>query len=163
MSFALIGLYIGYLFSVKMNWQDNPIPAIVCAIILGIAAVPLMKWAVGILGALAGATLTGSLWFAMKMPDDYLWAGALIGLIAGGMMSFIIFKVAIILFTSIGGSSMFISGILALLCHYSQTMTKTGELFQGPRWFLPVLIVVPTIFSVFWQNRFAKKSSEWSV
>ena len=163
MAFALIGLYIGSLISQKMNLANNPIPPILTAIVLGIASVPLMKWAVGILGALAGSMLTGSLWFAMKMPDDYLWAGALIGLIAGGMISFIVFKIAIILFTSIGGSSMFISGILALLCHYSQTIEKTGELFLGPRWFIPVLIIVPTLFSIFWQNRFAKKSPEWSV
>lgn len=163
MAFALIGLFIGALISQKINLPDNPIPPVLTAIVLGIASLPLMKWAVGILGALAGAVLTGSIWFAMKLPDEYLWAGALIGLIAGGMISFIVFKIAIILFTSIGGSSMLVSGVLALLCHYSQTVEKTQELFLGPRWFIPVALIVPVLISIFWQNRFAKKSPEWSV
>lgn len=162
MSFALIGLYIGSLLNQKMSW-DNPIAPIVGALALGIASIPLMKWAVGILGALAGAVLTSCLWFAMKLPDDFLWAGALIGLVAGGMSSFIIFKLAIILFTSIGGTAMFVSGVLALLCKYPQTIEKTRELFLGPRWFAPVILIVPVLFSVFWQNRFAKKSPEWTL
>jgi hypothetical protein len=163
MAFALIGLIIGMLISQKMGSTNNPILGIMLGIVFGIVAIPMMKWAVGILGAVAGGIITGGLWFAFKLPDQYLWAGTLTGFIAGGMISFIVFKIAVILFTSLGGSIMFATGLMALLFRYSETTVKTQELFLGPKWFIPVIIIVPTIISVYWQNRFAKKSSEWSV
>jgi hypothetical protein len=163
MAFALIGVVIGMLISQKMGSPNNPILGIMLAIILGIVAVPLMRWAVGILGAVAGAILTGGLWFAFKLPDEYLWAGALTGLIAGGMISFIVFKIAVMLFTSVGGSAMLVIGALALFFQYSETTAKTQQLFLGPKWFIPVILILPTVFSIYWQNRFAKKSPEWTV
>jgi hypothetical protein len=163
MTFALFGLIIGVLISQKMGSPSNPILGIMLAIVLGIVSVPMMSWSVGILGAVAGAILTGGLWFAFKLPDQYLWAGALTGLVAGGMISFIVFKIAVILFTSVGGSAMLAVGMLALLFQYSETKLKTQDLFLGPKWFIPFLLIIPTIISIYWQNRFSKKSSEWSV
>jgi hypothetical protein len=163
MTFALFGLIIGVLISQKMGSPSNPILGIMLAIVLGIVSVPMMSWSVGILGAVAGAILTGGLWFAFKLPDQYLWAGSLTGLVAGGMISFIVFKIAVILFTSVGGSAMLATGVLALLFQYSETKIKTQDLFLGPKWFIPFLLIIPTIISIYWQNRFSKKSSEWSV
>ena len=79
------------------------------------------------------------------------------------MISFIVFKIAVILFTSVGGSAMLAVGMLALLFQYSETKLKTQDLFLGPKWFIPFLLIIPTIISIYWQNRFSKKSSEWSV
>ena len=163
MAFALIGLLAGILISQKMGISNNPILGIMLGIIFGIVAVPMMRWAVGILGACSGAIITGGLWFAFKLPDQYLWAGALTGLVAGGMISFIVFKIAVMLFTSVGGSAMIVAGMLSLLYRYSETTAKTQELFLGPKWFIPAALILPTVFGIYWQNRFAKKSPEWTV
>ncbi len=163
MAFALIGLLIGMLISQKMGSSNNPILAVMLGIVFGIVAVPMMRWAVGILGAVAGAIITGGLWFAFKLPDQYLWAGAITGFVAGGMISFIVFKIAVILFTSVQGSSMIVAGTLTLLYRYSETTSKTQEMFLGPKWFIPAILILPTVFGLYWQNRFAKKSPEWTV
>ena len=70
------------------------------------------------LGALSGAILTGGVWLAGGLPEELAWAGGLAGLIAGGMMSFIVFKAAVVLFTSLGGSTLTVVGILAILYRY---------------------------------------------
>ncbi|GAI72873.1 unnamed protein product, partial [marine sediment metagenome] len=81
--------------------------------LLAVLSVPLMKWAVCLLGAAAGGIVTSGIWYACGLPKEYIWAGALIGMVAGGMISFIVFKVAIILFSSLGGSCLIVVGFLA--------------------------------------------------
>ena len=60
------------------------------------------------------------------------------------MISFIIFKIAVMLFSSLGGSALVVTGVLALLYLYPQTSEKVEELVFAHRWFLPVLLIVPT-------------------
>ncbi|MHC4763460.1 MAG: hypothetical protein ACYS71_08890 [Planctomycetota bacterium] len=120
-SFALLGLIAGIAISDRIGGGNNPLLGILMGVVFGIVSVPLMRWAVSILGAAAGATLTAGLWYAFRMPEEYIWAGGLIGLIAGGMISFIVFRIAVMLFSSLGGSGLMVAGVLALLHLYPQT------------------------------------------
>jgi hypothetical protein len=161
--FAILGLIGGLLISQRVGNPDNPLLAISLSIVMAVFAIPLMRWAVGILGAIAGGLATAGLWYAASLPEQYLWAGGITGVVAGGMISFIVFKIAVMLFTSMGGSALMISGLIALLQQYSETSDKIKELFFGPKWFLPAAIIIPTLFGLYWQNRFVKKSPEWTV
>lgn len=161
--FALLGLIAGLLISQKMGSPDNPLLGIILSIVAAIVAIPLMRWAVGFLGAIAGGIATAGLWYAVKLPEQYLWAGGLTGIVAGGMISFIVFKIAIMLFSSMGGSALVVSGLIALLYQYSQTSERIQELFFGPKWFLPTALIIPAVIGLYWQNRFIKKSAEWTV
>jgi hypothetical protein len=161
--FAILGLISGLLISQKMGTPDNPLLGIILSIVAGIVAIPLMRWAVGILGAIAGGIATAGLWYAAKLPEQYLWAGGLTGIVAGGMISFIVFKIAVMLFSSMGGSALLVSGMIALLYRYSETTEKIEELFFGPKWFLPAVMIIPTLLGLYWQNRFIKKSPQWTV
>jgi hypothetical protein len=161
--FALLGLIGGLVISQKMGTPDNPLLGIILCIVAGIVAIPLMRWAVGILGAIAGGIATAGLWYAAKLPEQYLWAGGLTGVVAGGMISFIVFRIAVMLFSSMGGSALFVSGMIALLYRYSETSDRIKELFYGPKWFLPAVMIIPTLFGLYWQNRFIKKSPQWTV
>ena len=162
-AFAFIGLWLGVIISSKVGGGSSPLLGIILCILLGALSIPMMKWGVSILGALAGAIVTGGLWYAFKLPEAYLWAGAIFGLIAGGMISFIVFKVAIMLFSSLGGSALIITGILAILHMYPQTSAYTKDMLYTTKWFLPVIVIVPTFIGVFVQNKFVKGSSNWSV
>lgn len=162
-SFALIGAGFGMLVSTKIAGDHNPLIAILMAIVLAIVSIPLMRWAVSILGAVAGGVLAAGIWFACELPQQYIWTGALVGVVAGGMISFIVFRIAVMLFTSLGGSAVMVTGLLALLHLYSLTTESVDNLIYNCNWFLPAALLVPTAVGVFLQNRLVKGSPNWSV
>ena len=168
-SFGLLGMYLGMLagrnFGSTMNseiWGG-----IVGLMIFSFVSMPLMKWCVSILGALAGGILTGGLWYAFELPEKYIWAGAIIGVVAGGMVSFIALRAAVMLFTSLGGSVITVVGIMALLHLYENTndpvTTHVHDLLFNNNWFMPVALLVPTIAGIITQNKFIKDSPKWEL
>lgn len=162
-SFTLLGGATGMIISKKIGGENNPLLGILMAIVFGIVSIPLMRWAVGLLGAAAGALLAAGIWYACKLPDAYMWAGAIIGAVAGGMISFIVFKIAVMLFSSLGGSILFVAGSLALLYIFPQTKTQIEAFYFDSQWFLPVTVIVPTVIGLYWQNKFIKSSQDWSL
>ena len=163
--FGLMGLFAG--ISIGARFNSEILGGIVGLTVLGGLSVPLMRWAVSILGAAAGGVLTSGIWYAIGLPERYMPAGALIGIIAGGMISFIIFRIAVMLFTSLGGGTLIIISMLSLLYQYESnqnppTDTMRTMLYEH-RWFLPVLLLVPTIIGVIVQNKFIKSAKSWSV
>ncbi len=162
--FSLIGMSLGVIAADKILGEQSLLWGGLGGILLFAAlSIPLMRWAVSVLGAISGAVLTAGLWYAFNLSETYIWAGALVGLIAGGMISFIIFKVAVMLFSSLGGSILMAIGTLALLYRYSETQSQLHELVFDNNWFLPVVFLVPTIVGVIMQNKFIKSSKDWEV
>jgi hypothetical protein len=162
-SFALAGLAAGIVIGGIIGGGNNPVLGVLLAVVLAIVSVPLMRWAVCLLGAAAGGLLTASIWYAAQLPEPYIWTGALVGVVAGGMISFIVFKIAVMLFSSLGGSVLVVSGVLAMLYMYSQTRAQVEELVFSEKWFLPVALIIPTLVGVLLQNKFIKGSQDWSV
>jgi len=162
-SFALIGLYIGTLVNEKLVGGNGMWLGVIGLVLMAVFSIPLMRWGVSILGAAAGGVLTGGIWYAFKLPEQYIWAGALAGLIAGGMISFIIFKIAIMLFTSFSGSGLIVVAVLAILYKYMGTAGKIEDLVFNQNWFLPAAFLVPTAVGVILQNRFVKGAKDWSL
>ena len=132
-------------------------------LLLGVLSVPLMKWSVCILGAVAGGIMSSGIWYACGLTERYIMAGALIGIIAGGMISFIVFKIAVILFSSLGGSTLVVVGVLALLYIYQPTKLGVEEMVFTRKWFLPLAMIVPTSIGFIMQNRFVKDSKDWDL
>jgi len=163
-SFSLIGLILGIMASDKMLGGENQIIAGLIGM-GGMAAlsVPLMRWAVSLLGAVSGGIITAALWYAFNLPEVYIWAGALIGIVAGGMISFIIFRISIMLFSSLGGGVLMVTGLLALLYLYPETTDQVQSIFYENRWFLPIALLVPTAIGVAVQNKFIKTSPDWKL
>ena len=161
--FGLFGMFLGIKFGAKTG--SEVWGGILGMAIFAGASAPLMKWCVSILGAVAGGLLTGGLWYAFGLPQVYLWAGAAVGVVAGGMMSFIVLKSAVMLFTSLGGSLITIVGMLRLLDLYEATKLEPTQVIKNcvynHNWFLPVALIVPTIIGMFAQNRFIKRAHKW--
>jgi hypothetical protein len=163
-SFAILGLCAGILISEKVNGVESQfLGGLIGLVGLAVLSIPLMRWAVSILGGLAGGTLTAGIWYACSLPDEYIWAGGLVGIVAGGMISFIIFRIAVMLFSSLGGSGLVVVGILALLYLYPETTEQVQELVFTNNWFLPTTLLIPTTAGVLVQNKFIKSSQDWSV
>jgi len=171
-SFGLVGLFAGIRLGTQHNMEI--LGGLVGFCLMAVVSIPLMKWAVSLLGAIAGGILTGGLWYAFELPGKYIIAGAAIGIIAGGMISFIVFKIAVMLFTSLGGSSLIVSGMLSLLYHYElycyryqdnqeAFQDRIRDLVYNHNWFLPVVLLVPTIIGIIVQNRLIKGSRDWNI
>lgn len=164
--FGLVGMFLGILAG---NHFGTTIGGGVLGLALfAIVSVPLMKWCVAVLGAIAGGALTGSVWYAFGLPLDYIWAGVIIGVVAGGLMSFILLKTSVMLFTGLGGSIIMMVGVLALIYQYETqimdppTQHIYNSVYQN-QWFLPVVFILPTIIGMIVQNRFIKQSREWEI
>ena len=161
--FALIGLFIGLMANEKLVGGNGMWLGLMGMIMMSVLSIPLMRWGVSALGAVAGGILTGGVWYAFELPDNYIWAGALAGLIAGGMISFIVFKLAVVLFTSFGGGALIVTAVLAILHTYMLDPGKVQELVFDYRWFLPVALIVPTLVGLVVQNKFIKSSKGWNI
>jgi hypothetical protein len=166
-SFGLLGMFAGIytsqLASISEVWGG-----VIGLVALAVLAVPLMKWAVCILGAVAGGVLTAGIWYAFELPQMYIWAGGAVGAVAGGMISFIVLKAAVMLFTSLGGSVITVVGLLALLHIYETEMevpptTHIHDLVFDQNWFLPLALIIPTIIGIATQNKFIQHSHKWEL
>ena len=82
---------------------------------------------------------------------------------AGGMISFIVFKVAVILFTSLGGSGLMVVGVLAVLYQYMGAAEKLEEIVFNVKWFLPAALLVPMAVGIVLQHKFIKGAQDWTV
>lgn len=163
-SFAMLGLTLGMIAAREISGENDQLTgALIGLVLMAILAVPLMKWAVCVLGAIAGGMLASGIWYACELNEKYILAGALIGIIAGGMISFIIFKIAVMLFSSFAGSMLVVIGTLAVLQSYEQTQQQIHDMVYDEKWFLPVLITLPTLIGLIVQNKFIKRSAEWTV
>jgi hypothetical protein len=162
--FGLIGLVLGMAAADRIIGLNNElIGGLIGMALLAILSVPLMKWAVSILGAFAGAVIAAGIWYACGLQENYLWAGALIGIVTGGMASFVIFKVAVMLFTSLWGSTLIASGLLALLYINKFTTKETENLVLNHKWFIPFVIFAPTLIGLIVQNKMVKEAKDWNM
>lgn len=161
--FALVGMFIGVWIDQKLVHAQVPIwlPTIF-ALLSAFLAVPFLRWGVSVLGAGAGGVLTAGAWIGLGLPPDFLWAGALIGLVAGGLLSFIVFKSAVMLFTTLGGSSLMMMGFLAIMQRYSAA-GQLEAMAREQQWFVPAFFLTPMIIGLIVQNKFIKGSQDWSV
>ena len=162
-SFALLGLLLGVWANKALIGGNVIWLGAISAALFALMSIPLMKWGVTLLGVAAGGVLTGGGWLAVGLPDRYIWAGALIGVVAGAMISFIVFKIAVMLFTSLGGSALMVVGVLAVLYKYMGAQEKLQELVFNEKWFLPVMLVVPMAVGIILQNKFIKGAKDWTV
>jgi hypothetical protein len=161
-SFGLLGLLVAVwaneYIQGKVVWL-----ALVSIVIFAALSIPLMKYGVMILGAAAGGIITSGGWLAAGLPERYIWAGALVGIIGGAMISFIVFKIAVMLFTSLGGSSLMVVGFLAILYQNMGDTKKLQEMVFEKKWFLPLMLVVPMVAGMILQYKFIKGTKDWDI
>jgi len=160
-SFALLGLYLGM-------WAGGQfdrvfLGGVIGLVVLAVLSVPLMRWAVSVLGAVAGGVLTAGVWYGCQLPEQYIWAGGLVGVVAGGMISFIVFKIAVMLFSSLGGAAIMATGLLSLLYQYEPATEHINDLVHNNNWFLPAALLIPTIVGMLVQNKLVKGSQQWDI
>jgi Domain of unknown function (DUF4203) len=164
----LIGLFAGYWIG-----QQIEAPFIVAGclgLLLGALAFPLMKFAVAVFGGIAGAFIGANLWAGIasalnkatdtQIPVDAYWIGALVGLMLCGMLAFILYKLSIVLFTSVSGATIAVLGALALLLSFDpwQETIKSG--LTASQMVIPLLVFVPAVIGLILQESWPDSNSK---
>jgi hypothetical protein len=150
---ACIGLVVGLVAADKSGIK-LPV-AIVCAIIAGAVTWPLMKWAVAVMGGTFGALVGVTVWRVVDLDPAYAWSGAMIGLVAFGLLCFILFRGCVMMYTSFQGSVMLIFGILGLLLKYQDLAPRLGTYLVQRPFLLPMCVFVPTVIGMMYQQAYA--------
>jgi hypothetical protein len=154
--FGLTGLIVGVLAN-RMLIEGNVVWLCVIVVVLFVGlSFAFLKWGVCILGGLAGALMAGGIWIAAGLPHQFLWAGALTGLVAGGLISFAAFKGAVLLFTSLLGSLLLALGGLAVFYEYLPGRDKLQTMVFNEKWFMPLILVAPLLVGLAIQFKLSK-------
>lgn len=155
-----IGCFGGYYLGQRVG---SPYIVAGClALLLAVCSMPLMKYAVAVMGGLAGAFIGANLWAAsislffeaeqaQALQDTY-WVGALVGLIVLGMLAFIVFKLSVVLFTSVSGSTVAVLGAIALTLQVPNWQSTIVEGVSAHPIIIPLMVLVPAAIGLLMQE-----------
>ena len=104
------------------------------------------------MGGVFGAMLGASMWRAMDLQLNYVWAGGMMGLIFFGMLSFILFRGSIMMYFSVQGAVMLVFGILGMLYKYQGLGPVVQQNLSVKPFILPLCIFVPAVIGLIYQQ-----------
>ncbi len=162
----LMGMFAGYWFGTKI---DAPYVVAACTgVLMATLAFPLMKYAVALMGGLTGAFVGANLWAGVAdavntiasdggpaqtfMPPGAYWLGAFLGLLIFGMLAFILFKLSVVWFTSVSGSTLAVMGVLALMLSFEPWQATVSSSLRSSDLVIPMLVFVPAIIGLILQQ-----------
>lgn len=143
---AAIGLAIGQRTEMGLALM------VLCGFVAAAITWPLMKWAVAVMGGLAGALLGATIWQTFGLDPTFAWSGALSGLILFGLISFILFRGSVTMYMSLQGAAMLIFGLLGMVDKYDQVAGKITNAMTMKPFLLPMAIVIPAIVGMLYQQ-----------
>ena len=150
---ALLGASLGLMMGDRSG-AKWPL-AVVGAVLLGAISWPAMKYAVALMGGMFGALVGTTMWRIMDLEPGYAWSGAAIGVVAGGLLCFILFRGCVMMYTSLQGSVMLIFGTLGLLLKYQDVAPRIGSYLLHHNFLLPMCIFVPTVIGMMYQQTYS--------
>lgn len=129
-----------------------PIGAIVGAIMAAATTWPMMKYAIAIMGGIFGALLGAALWRSFGLDPRLASAGAMVGLVTFGMLSFIVFKGSVMMYTSLQGAVMLVFGVLGLAFKYQSLTPQIMQHLQVKPFLFPLSIFIPAMLGLIYQQ-----------
>ncbi len=146
---ALVGVLAGHLLDQRfaVGWWLTPVGGVVLAVL----AWPLMRYAVCLLGGLAGAVLGAFVARSLMLTGPLIGAGALIGLVTMGLLAFIVFRAIVICFTSMQGSLLTVAGVVAGIARFQNMSSTIDQGLTRHQYLLPVLVVIPALIGFVYQ------------
>ncbi len=154
-----IGAFAGYYLGKKIHAEY--VVAGCLSVLLAVTAFPLMKYAVAVMGGLAGAFVGANAWSALgrlmggsggQAAAQHYWIGALVGLLVFGMLAFILFKMSVVMFTSVSGSTIAVLGGMALLLQIEFFQPTISRSISAHSVVLPMLVLVPALIGFILQE-----------
>jgi len=140
----MAGIVLGNLLSEQLG--HSSVIAFSIGVLCAIIATPMLRITVALFGGLTGAFIGANMWTAVNssQPDTY-WAGAAMGFIVLAMASFLLFKLVIILFTSIGGAAMVVLGAITLLLQVDNWEPVVRDNILANDKLVPILVAVAAV------------------
>jgi len=162
----LLGVVAGNYLGGLVQGKNMPLfGAVAGGLLLAVLAWPLMKYAISLMGGLAGSVIGYGVWsyaaHSLSKPglNDYAWAGALIGLIAVGLLAFVIFRLVVMIFTSLQGSMMAMGGLLSLLMRHQEFNKPIQDTLAQNVHVAPLIIAVPALIGFAFQYAASAKKA----
>ena len=146
---GMLGAYLGA--ALGKDADTAMAGAIIGGFVAAALAWPMMRWAVALTGAAIGTILGAAIWRACGQDASFDWAGGLTGFVALGMLSFILFRGGIILYTSLQGAALLASGILALLEKNPSVWSDVSFHLTHDRYLFPTAVILPAIVGLVFQ------------
>jgi hypothetical protein len=158
----LCGLGLGQLLSEKFGRSN--IVAVALGGLCALIATPLLKLAVAAFSGITGAFIGANVWTALNSQSpDLNWAGAAMGFIALAMASLLLFRVMIVLFTSVSGAAMVVFGVLTLLLQVDSWESAVRDSLSSHQLLLPLLVALAALGGfVLQETRSREEASEES-
>jgi hypothetical protein len=147
---AVVGAYFGAYLG--KEGDAATIGAVICAVGAAAIAWPTMKYAVALMGGIFGALMGASVWHAVGLDPNVVWAGALVGLVSFGMLSFVLFRGSVMMYTSLQGAFMLVFGILGLIYQYHDAANQTTDHLKLQPFLLPASIFIPALIGLIFQQ-----------
>jgi len=160
---AIAGVLIGSVLGGMQSSEWSLYGALIGGVVLAALCWPMMRLAVALTGAMAGGVVGLGLWkyVAHWQPsiEPHAWAGGIIGALLLGVLAFFLFRMIIVVITSVQGSAMTVGAILALTLLIEQLRKPLlNELTRNPH-LLPALLAVPALIGILVQLRTAPKKN----
>ena len=156
---ALCGMYIGTRTGSAGVTSMPVLMGLAGAVLLGVLAWPTIRYCVCLMGAMAGAVVGMGLWnfagnaLGLQDAGQYAWAGALVGMVAVGMLAFVLFQTCVMVFTSVQGALMVVSGFCALLLAPALGLRESvSPALQDNPYLLTLLVGVPAVLGFAFQH-----------
>ena len=147
---AILGAYFG---AVLGEASGAAVPAaIVGGLLAATSTWPVMKYAVAILGAVAGALLGATVWRMCNLDPMFTWSGAMTGMVFFGLLSFLLFRQCIMTYTSLQGAVMLVFGAIALAFRTNDIARVVNHSFALKPFLLPLCVFVPTLLGFVYQQ-----------
>jgi hypothetical protein len=147
---AVVGAFIGAMLGDRVGAM---IPlGIIGAVLMAALVWPTMKHAVAVMGAVFGALVGATVWHSVGLDPRFAWSGACIGLVAGGLLCFILFRGCIVMYTSLHGAVILIFPALALILKYQHLSPHGGHYLTLKPFLLPMCIFIPAVAGMMYQQ-----------
>lgn len=130
--------------------------AVFGAFVAGTLTLTMLKWAVAFMGGLYGAVVGACLWRAFDLDPRFIWSGAGMGLITGGLFTFILFRGCVMMLTSLQGAVMLAGGVMSLLGKYNGSTPRLNESLQVRPMLTPMVLFIATVLGMLYQQNSLK-------
>lgn len=148
----LLGFGIGRMISADLG--RSVVVAVALGVLLASIASPLLKYTVALFAGIAGAAIGATLWsFLNPAQTDLAWAGGGMGFVFLALLSFMFFRMVVIVFTSVGGGAMVVLGTVGILLHIESVQEAVrNQVLLHPA-VLPLLVATAAVLGFVYQQR----------
>ena len=147
---AILGAYLGFGLTAKMP-NMSLIGVTVGAVVCGVVAWVWTNWIAAAIGAIIGGLLGSAIWQMAGINPAFTWSGALTGAVLLGLLCFILFRISVIIYTSLQGAVMLAFGGLGMAYKYDVAGKFADERMRAWPMLLPVTVLVLMLCGIGYQ------------